>query len=130
MQQVSPSTSHRPSSVTRTSSVPTKIFFTEKGYIDNPTFDLIMDDFSLYWNAIYPGLECLCFGDNLGAHRQIPVIHKALKRGVLLICYLVAHTSHWSQPLDDVLFGNFLRNGLCIFKVFFQRGSNAIGGPC
>ena len=99
-------------SFTRTRSVATKIFFTNKGYLDNPTFDLIMADFTSHWNTLYPGLECLCFGDNLGAHRQIPVIHDCLTRGVLL-CFLVAHTSHWSQPLDDLLFA-LLKNEVAL----------------
>ena len=64
-----------------------------------------MEDFVSRWNILHPGVECFCFGDNLGSHRQIQVIQKAFEKQVSL-CFLVAHTSHWSQPLDNLLFAS------------------------
>ena len=88
---------------TRTAPIPFKIMYTESGYVKSETFAEIMKDFCQTWTEKHPGLDCLCIGDNLAAHKQLKVLKDCLDNKVSM-CFLVANTSHWSQPLDNLLF--------------------------
>jgi len=46
--------------------------------------------------------------DNLGIHRQPPAILEALQNGCFQV-YFPPNTSHFTQPLDNILFGNLKR---------------------
>jgi hypothetical protein len=55
------------------------------------------------WNALRPGLVLTLFTDNLGIHRDLQSIQK-LKRGSIYLIFLPPNTSHYTQPLDDLIF--------------------------
>jgi hypothetical protein len=80
-----------------------KMYWTDTGYLNKEVFSKIIDDFTVKWKVLYPGAQCCLIGDNLGIHRDLKTIEKAFKQSIYM-CYLVAHTTHWSQPLDNLLF--------------------------
>jgi hypothetical protein len=79
------------------------IFFNESGYLNSESFPQIIDHFIRTWKLKHPGLHCCLLGDNVSAHRDLKVIKKGLDNGVYLN-FLVKNTTHWSQPLDNLLF--------------------------
>ena len=82
---------------------PPTMFWTDRGYLTKDVFHQIMDHFTSMWQTIHPGLHCCVIGDNLSIHRNLSVIQKCLQNKIYM-CYLVANTTHWSQPLDNLLF--------------------------
>jgi hypothetical protein len=61
------------------------------------------------WRDEHKNAHCWLFGDQLGAHKCADAVANALGRGVM--CWLFpANTSHFLQPLDDLVFANFLRH--------------------
>ena len=79
------------------------IFYNDTGYLNGEIWSQILDHFCGVWNIRYPGVVCCCFGDNLSVHREPVVVQKAILKGVYL-SYFVRNTTHWSQPLDNLLF--------------------------
>jgi len=79
------------------------IFYNETGYLNGEIFFQIIDHFITIWTKQYPGLHCCLIGDNLAAHRDLKLIKKGLENGIYMT-YLPAGTTHWSQPLDNLLF--------------------------
>ena len=53
--------------------------------------------------SLYPACKIVLILDNLGIHRQPCTIEKALKDSCYLV-YLPPNTSHFTQPLDIILF--------------------------
>jgi hypothetical protein len=94
-----------PSSFSKTRNGPAapKIFFSDTGYLNGEIWSLIMEDFANVWEQRHPGLHCCLIGDNLAIHRDLFVLKKALDKGIFLT-FLVAGTTHWSQPLDNLIF--------------------------
>ena len=88
---------------TRKGTSPPVIFMNESGYLNGEVFSKILDHFTDVWQKRYPGLHCCLIGDNLAAHRDVQLIAMAMQRGVYMT-YLPAGTTHWSQPLDNLLF--------------------------
>ena len=58
------------------------------------------------WQEISKSRYCYDFGDQLGAQKNDIVTKKCLKK-IVFICLLPANTSHFLQPLDDVVFACF-----------------------
>jgi hypothetical protein len=79
------------------------IFFNESGYLNGEIFPQIIDHFIRTWKLKHPRLHCCLLGDNVSAHRDLKVIKKGLDNGVYLN-FLVENTTHWFQPLDNLLF--------------------------
>jgi hypothetical protein len=108
---------------TRSAPIPYKIIYTESGYITNEAFTEIMENFCQAWKEKHPGLNCLCIGDNLAAHRHLKILKNSLDNGVFM-SFLVANTSHWSQPLDNLLFArlkqeiSLLTNTVSYLQIF------------
>ena len=71
---------------TRTAPIPFKIMYTESGYVKSETFAEIMKDFCQTWTEKHPGLDCLCIGDNLAAHKQLKVLKDCLDNNVFSGC--------------------------------------------
>jgi Uncharacterized conserved protein len=100
-----------------------KIYWTDTGYINNEVFYEIIEDFTRKWQVLYPGTHCCLIGDNLGIHRNLQIIERALQQSIYM-CYLVANTTHWSQPLDNLLFArlkqevSYLTTNLSFQQVF------------
>ena len=94
-----------PSSFSRTRCGSTSpiLFFNDSGYLNSEIFSQIIDHFAVIWEARHPGLHCCLIGDNLAAHKDLVVMKKALDKGIYLT-FLVAGTTQWSQPLDNLLF--------------------------
>lgn len=77
--------------------------FTETGYLNGALFAKIMDLFGDLWRTLYEGINCLLIGDNLEIHRQDGVIKTAKQKGVHMF-FLPPNTTHFLQPLDDLVF--------------------------
>ena len=88
---------------TRGNRVPYEIIWNDSGYVNNANWKTIGDDFGELWTTLYPGLVCFCVGDNLSSHRQRTVLEDGLAKNIYY-WFLVQHTTHWSQPLDNLLF--------------------------
>jgi len=84
--------------------VPHKVYYTDTSYVNSDLFERILNDFAKEWEARYPGLHCLVIGDNLSVHEDIDMRNKMLGRGLHML-FLPPNTTHWSQPLDIILFG-------------------------
>ena len=88
---------------TRGTPLPTKVFWSDTGYLNDDIIRLIMEDFIEQWQIAHTGVHCMLIGDNLKSHHQIPVLRLALQN-LIYMTFLVADTTHWSQPLDNLLF--------------------------
>jgi len=65
--------------------------------------------FSHLWHDEHKNAHCWLFGDQVGAQKCADAVADALGRGVM--CWLFpANTSHFLQPLDDLVFANFKRH--------------------
>jgi hypothetical protein len=79
---------------------------TKSGFMNTPLLHKVMEKFREVWNNLYPGLHCYVFSDQLGSHYSVELVRENLSEGVLLWS-LIANTSHFLQPLDDVCFARF-----------------------
>jgi hypothetical protein len=111
---------------TRSGMKPPVIFFNDKGYLNKVNFPKIIDHFTSVWKQNHPGLDCCLIGDNLKTHRNVEVIKKALNNGVYMN-FLVQNTTHWSQPLDNLLFARLkqeiksLAENLAYLQMFTEK---------
>lgn len=76
--------------------------FTPTGFINGEVFEEIMEVFAGTWGNLHPGLKCLLYCDNLPIHRNSEVLRKFQQ--ILDMQYLPPNTSHFTQPLDDLVF--------------------------
>jgi len=81
-----------------------KIYFSDTSYVDGKLFEEILNDFAAEWERRHPGLYCMVIGDNLSVHEDIKLRGIMLGRGLHMV-FLPPNTTHWSQPLDTILFG-------------------------
>jgi hypothetical protein len=108
---------------TRNGPIPPVLFFNETGYLNTEIFHQILDHFIGVWKISNSGLHCCLLGDNLAVHRDLQIIHKSLKSGIFMT-YFIAGTTHWSQPLDNLLFArlkqeiNFEACHITLLQVF------------
>lgn len=86
--------------------VPHKIYFTDTSFVDSALFDTILNDFATMWKNQNPGLDCMVIGDNLGVHEDLDLRARMVKEGLYMV-FLPPNTTHWSQPLDTILFALF-----------------------
>ena len=85
--------------------------WTDKGFFDTFTFAHVIDKVIETWTQQHPGLNLMLLGDQLAGHRDNSILEKALARKVFMWSF-AANTSHFLQPLDDVLFANFKNHAL------------------
>tara|TARA_R110002050_G_scaffold299808_1_gene466474 strand:- start:183 stop:1904 length:1722 start_codon:yes stop_codon:yes gene_type:complete len=83
---------------------PIFIYTSHTGYADGDLFAKVLDDFRNTWKLHYPGLHCFVFGDNLASHKSTDILASGLRDGFHHI-FFPPGTTHWSQPLDNLLFG-------------------------
>lgn len=62
-----------------------------------------MSYFCRIWSTRYPGLACVVLCDNLEVHKCEEVV-KVCHNSLVQLYYLPPNTTHFLQPLDDVLF--------------------------
>ena len=55
---------------------------TTSTYVDQPTWDAIMDNFAEIWFDLYPGLHCELYLDYLHAHAHADTVLKARRKGI------------------------------------------------
>jgi hypothetical protein len=80
--------------------------YTPSGYTNSGLHAEIVGVFSKMWHDEHKNVHCWLFSDQLGAHKCADAVADALGRGVM--CWLFpANTSHFLQPLDDLVFANF-----------------------
>lgn len=80
--------------------------FTKSGYSNKKLHGSIMEKFGEVWNSYDNNQHCWLFGDQLGCHKCPQMVQRALANRVM--CWLLpANTSHFLQPLDDLIFGRF-----------------------
>ena len=88
---------------TRSTLTPAKVFWNDTGYLNEHVWKKILKDFTSWWTDTHPGLKCCLIGDNVPVHRTMKAMTRAFKNGVYLL-FFVSNTTHWSQPLDCLLF--------------------------
>ena len=80
--------------------------FTTSGYSNKMLHRSIIRKFAAVWNEIDNQKHCWLFGDQLGCHKCPKMVKEALEFRVM--CWLFpANTSHFLQPLDDLIFARF-----------------------
>ncbi len=77
--------------------------WTATGYMNSEAFAVCLEKFLEVWTAQHPGQTAWLIGDNLGVHRQIDLIKRALELNVEF-WFLPANSSHFLQPLDAAPF--------------------------
>ena len=85
---------------------PIRFIYNNTGYINEECFNNIANEFMQIWRNTYPGLRAIVIGDNLDAHRSVKVIQQGLNHDIHW-WFLVRNTTHWSQPLDNLVFASF-----------------------
>jgi hypothetical protein len=64
---------------------------------------MVIEKLATIWNRLHPGLLLTLLTDNLSFHRDPDTIEKALNNNIHMF-FLPPNTSHFTQPLDDLLF--------------------------
>jgi len=80
--------------------------FTETGYTNRETFRIMIKKFEEIFNRRYPGLEHILYMDRLSNHVDEHVLETLSSNGGHGVCFPVG-TTHFIQPLDDVVFALF-----------------------
>ena len=114
---------------TRSDGWPRFYGFSQSGYINAEIWGALIDKFCEIFNNSYPGMNALLFSDQMSSHLEPVVVADALSRNVHMWS-LVANTSHWLQPLDDLPFANFklrltAEHSKAVFHSAIQGGSLA-----
>ena len=97
-------------------------FTTKTSYVDRKTFADIIRRFMAWYRGWEPGLDVILVGDNLGAYKNAGLAAEAFRKHFYM-SFLLDNTTHWSQPLDWVLFGRlkkFIR--ILVEEEFFDSG--------
>ena len=94
---------------TRSDGWPRYYAFSESGYINREIWGTIMLHFCDQFKLRHPGLHALLFSDQLGSHLD-PIVLAAAKAENVHMWSLVANSSHFMQPLDDLPFGSFKKH--------------------
>lgn len=76
-----------------------------------------MKDFCEVKRRLYRGIDITILADNLGIHHDADVAQIALRDGIRLV-FLPPNTSHFTQPLDQVIFA--------IFKTILDKSAQDI----
>jgi len=92
-----------------------KYYFSSSGFVNGGIWDLMLSEFAQIWFNLEPGLKAILLTDNLRFHQDVVPIEKARKLGVELF-FLPPNTSHFTQPLDDLVFA-VLRSQLESFAI-------------
>jgi hypothetical protein len=80
--------------------------FTESGLVNTKLWMVIMKKFAKIWFATHPGLEPVVVTDNLNCHTNAEILEWCIKSHVHTF-FLPAHSTQWSNPLDQEIFTEF-----------------------
>ncbi len=64
-----------------------------------------MEEFTKWWTATRPGLECFLISDNLRTHTNTEIVDKAKSNGIHMH-NIMPGSSHWFQVHDQKPFGS------------------------
>lgn len=85
---------------------PHRLFLcSETGYVTIELFQIIMEEFTKWWNEYQPGLECFLISDNLRIHNNTDIVAMAKDKGIHMI-NIMPGSSHWFQVHDQLPFGH------------------------
>jgi len=85
---------------------PHRLFLqSEKGFLTNHQFKIIMEDFTKWWTTTHPGLHRFMISDNLSVHRNEQMVKTAEMHGVHVL-NIMPGTCHWFQVHDQLSFAN------------------------
>lgn len=87
---------------------PNVVIYRNTGCVDGETWHEIAKCFVAHVQLHHPGKEFTLLLDNLAAHTELEAL-RMLKGGAVRCVYLPKNTSHFSQPLDDKVFGSLRR---------------------
>jgi rubrerythrin len=87
--------------------------FTDTGYLDTESWKVIIKYYNSLTQRLWPGVHNLLLLDKLSIHMQADLVKQCLENGVHTL-FFPANTSHFIQPLDNVMFTNFK-------KVFYKE---------
>lgn len=102
-----------------------KYYFTETGYVNATTWGMIVADFCSVCATLYPGINVTVLADNLQVHHDETTLRQARTKNVDFV-FLPPNTSHFLQPLDDLIFAIF-KDQLRRFAAQFSVALSFIG---
>lgn len=87
---------------------PVYLMFSKTGYLQKNQWLLAVEKFREVWFQRNPGLKPILVLDQLAAHRSEEALTYYLENDIIAL-YLVACSTHFTQPQDDLIFANFKR---------------------
>jgi hypothetical protein len=121
-----------PAEKTRQDGWPRYYAFSESGYINQQIWGTVMLLFCERFNLLHPGMNAVLFSDQLASHLNPVVVGMAYQQHVHMWS-LVANSSHFLQPLDDLPFGAFKKYTAAIHndrsfkaKLLGESGANLL----
>jgi hypothetical protein len=95
--------------------------------MNSTIWSLLTDKLAEVWNKRSPGLLLTLFADNLGFHRNVGPILK-LKEQFIVFFFLPPNTSHFLQPLDNLMFA-ILKSQIGILATHLKNALETLGLP-
>ena len=84
------------------------------GYLTLELFEYIMEEFTKWWTATRPGLQCFMVSDNLRIHTNDTIVRNARTKGIHMF-NIMPGSSHWFQVHDQIPFAS-LKKKMSEFK--------------
>ena len=84
------------------------------GYLTLELFKFIMEEFTKWWTATFPGLHCFMISDNLRIHTNDTIVQNARVQGIHMF-NIMPGSSHWFQVHDQAPFAT-LKKKMTQFK--------------
>lgn len=86
-------------------SVPRRFLISKSGYVNQKLFAMMLEEIGKLWYAQNGGARLLLWIDNCSAHGDHDAIIRSFLEYSVNVRFLVAHTTHFLQPLDGAFFG-------------------------
>jgi len=80
--------------------------FTKSGYLNAEAFQKLFKAFVTLWRNVEGNGPCLLICDNLASHRRLDIAEYVVQHDMEVL-YLPPNTSHFLQPLDNLVFAAF-----------------------
>ena len=85
---------------------PHRVYLSNKsGYFTKELFKRVMEEFTSWWRATRPGLDCFLISDNLRVHTSEDIAGYAKSNGIHMY-NIMPRSSHWFQNHDQKSFGS------------------------
>lgn len=101
------------------------IGFSETGYMGKRNWKAAIEGFRKAIDAEMKGKEVLLLCDNLGSHRELDTLTWCLEH-LIYTLFLPPNTSHFTQPLDDLMFSVY--KSMLRLECSRRRWRNLIAG--